>query len=182
MSARERLPPWHERQRLDNGRELLIRPIRNEDAQALRAGFTLLQPDEVRLQLVDSTGEPSAGQAEALTRIKPGTQFALVAADPGPPGEALIGALARISIDPGGRDAQFAILVSRHVCDMGLGRHLMTRLVKWSRGKRVKQVYGDVPAHNAPMLALTRSLGFQAQPPRNGLVRVTLEVVRSGDW
>ena len=43
MTARNRLPPWHEMQRLANGREVLIRPIRPEDALPLRAGFALLQ-------------------------------------------------------------------------------------------------------------------------------------------
>src|SRR5690606_17109428 len=44
MVARNRLPPWHEEIRLRNGREVLIRPIRPEDAPALRAGFELLEP------------------------------------------------------------------------------------------------------------------------------------------
>ena len=34
MTAPKRLPPWHEHFRLPNGRELLIRPIRPEDAIA----------------------------------------------------------------------------------------------------------------------------------------------------
>ena len=32
MAARNRLPPWHDEVRLANGREILIRPIRPDDA------------------------------------------------------------------------------------------------------------------------------------------------------
>jgi RimJ/RimL family protein N-acetyltransferase len=176
LAARERLPPWHERQRLPNGRELLIRPIRPEDALPLRAGFELLQPEEVRQRFLHSIGEMSPEMAERFTRVDPRTEFALVAAEPLPPGEALVGAVARISIDPDGRDAEFAILVSRYIANMGLGRYLMTRLVKWARGKKVRRIYGDVLEGNQPMLTLAESLGFERESQGDGLVRVGLEL------
>ena len=74
--------------------------------------------------------------AERFTRIDPRTEFALVAAEPLPPGEALVGAVARVAIDERSHDAEFAILVSRYIANMGLGRYLMTRLVKWARARR----------------------------------------------
>ncbi|KIQ96594.1 GNAT family N-acetyltransferase [Lysobacter sp. A03] len=176
MSSRERLPPWHERQRLPNGRELLIRPIRPEDAEPLRAGFSLLQPNEIRQRFLHSMKELSQESVDRFTRIQPKTEFALVAAEPLPPGEALVGAVARISIDPNGRDAEFAILVSHFIAGMGLGRYLMTRLVKWARGKQLERVYGDVFEHNLPMLSLADSLGFVREWQQDGLVRVTLQL------
>ena len=87
MTARERLPPWHERQTLPNGREVLIRPIRPEDAEPLRAGFGLLQPEEVRQRFLHSVRDLSPEMAERFTRINPKTEFALVAAEPLPPGD-----------------------------------------------------------------------------------------------
>ncbi|HEU4772907.1 MAG TPA: GNAT family N-acetyltransferase [Lysobacter sp.] len=176
-ASRERLPPWHERQRLPNGRELLIRPIRPEDAEPLRAGFSLLQPDEVRQRFLHSLREISAESVERFTRINPKTEFALVAAEPLPPGEALVGAVARISIDPDGRNAEFAILVSHYIAGMGLGRYLMTRLVKWSRGKQLERIYGDVMESNLPMLSLAKSLGFVRESQQDGLVRVSLQLL-----
>lgn len=176
MVSRERLPPWHERQRLPNGRELLIRPIRPEDAEPLRAGFPLLQPDEVRQRFLHSMREISPETIERFTRLNPKTEFALVAAEPLPPGEALVGAVARISIDPNGRDAEFAILVSHYIAGMGLGRYLMTRLVKWARGKKLERIYGDVFEHNQPMLALSQSLGFVRESQQDGLVRVAMQL------
>lgn len=176
MAARERLPPWHERQRLPNGRELLIRPIRPEDAAPLRAGFDLLQPDEVRQRFLYSLKEMTPEMAERFTRINPKHEFALVAAEPLPPGDALVGAVARAAIDSSGRNAEFAILVSRYIAGMGLGRYLMTRLVKWARSKKLDSIYGDVFENNQAMVALSQSLGFKraVQHDAQGLVRVVL--------
>lgn len=181
MALRERLPPWHEYQRLPNGREVLIRPIRPEDATPLREGFSLLQPDEVRQRFLHAVKELTPEAAERFARTNPKTEFALVAAEPLPPGEALVGAVARIAIDDNGRDAEFAILVSHYIAGMGLGRYLMTRLVKWARGKKVRRVYGDVFEHNQPMLQLAQSLGFVREHLQEtpGLVRVVLDLESS---
>ena len=178
MAARERLPPWHERMRLPNGRDVLIRPIRPEDAEPIRASFALLQPEEVRQRFLYALKEMTPEMAERMTRINPKNEFALVAAEPLPPGEALVGAVARIAVDEGGRDAEFAILVSHYVANMGLGRYLMTRLVKWARGKKLDCVYGDVFEHNQAMLALAESLGFErnVQQDAHGLLRVRLDL------
>lgn len=176
--TRERLPPWHERLTLSNGRQVLIRPIRPEDGEPLRAGFALLEPDEIRQRFLHTVKELSPETAERLTHVNPRTEFALVVSEPLPPGEALIGAVARVAIDDNGRDAEFAILVSRYIKHMGLGRYLMTRLVKWAKGKKLHRLYGDVLENNGPMLSLAHSLGFQREFRQEspGLVRVTLEL------
>ncbi len=182
MSTRNRLPPWHERIRLANGREILIRPIRADDAEPLRASFALLQPEEVRQRFGHMVTELSPETVQRLTQPQPRTEFALVAAEPLPPGEALVGAVARAAITPGTRDAEFAILVSRYVAGMGLGRHLMRRLVRWARGKKLDHLHGDVLEGNQPMLALLTSLGFRRESPATpGLVRVTLDLAASGE-
>ena len=177
MAARNRMPPWHEHVRLANGRDILIRPIRPEDAGPMQAAFSLLEPDEIRQRFLHPMKELSAQQAERLTRPDPRRDFALVAAEPLPPGEALVGAVARISIDDNGSDAQFAILVSHYVNGMGLGRHLMRRLVRWAKGRKVRRVYGDVLESNLPMQVLATSLGFRQEATGEpGLVRVVLDI------
>ncbi|HPM57299.1 MAG TPA: GNAT family N-acetyltransferase [Thermomonas sp.] len=177
MAARNRMPPWHEKILLANGREVLVRPIRPEDAVPLRAAFVLLEPDEVRQRFLHPMKELGAEQAERLTHPDPRREFALVAAEPLPPGEALVGAVARIAIDDNGRDAEFAILVSHYVNGMGLGRHLMRRLVRWAKGRKVLRIYGEVLESNLPMQALAASLGFQREYSGDpGMIRMVLEL------
>jgi ribosomal protein S18 acetylase RimI-like enzyme len=180
MVARNRLPPWHEEVRLANGRNIVIRPIRPDDAPALRAGFELLQPEEVRQRFLDDVPEMTPELAHRLTHPDTRSEFALVVSEPLPPGEALIGGVARVAVVPGTRDAAFTVLVSSYVAGMGLGRHLMRRVVRWARGKKLDSVYGEVREDNAPMLALLDSMGFSRTPGRtSGLVQAVLDLTPS---
>ena len=177
MAARNRLPPWHEELKLPNGREVLIRPIRPDDAAPLRAAFPLLKPDEIRQRFLYAMKELSPELAARLTRPDPRSEFALVVSEPLPPGEALVGAVARASVASGTRDAEFAILVSHYIAGMGLGRHLMRRVVRWAKGKKLDSLYGDVLEHNHAMLSLMQSLGFRREHSDSpGLVRVILDL------
>lgn len=177
MAARDRLPPWHERHRLPNGRQVHVRPVRPEDADPLRAGYALLEPERLRLRLAGGVAELGPGEAQRLTRLNPRTDFMLVACDPEPPGEAVIAALAHVHTDAAGHRGEFTVLVSRFIAGMGVGRYLLTRLAKWARSRRLDLLQGELPADHTAMLDLAHSLGFRtvedAADP--GFVRVSLE-------
>ncbi len=178
MNTHKRLPPWHEHFRLPSGRDLLIRPIRPEDAEPIRGGFALLGPEEVRHRYLYALKELTPEMAFRLCHPDPKSEFALVAAENLPPGEALVGAVARTAITPRTREAEFAILVSHFISGQGLGRHLMRKLVKWARTKKLDRLYGDVLDHNQPMLQLAESLGFKRmrEDDSPGTVRVVLDL------
>jgi RimJ/RimL family protein N-acetyltransferase len=176
---RHRLPGrWREQLVLDDGRELILRRIEPEDAAALQRGFDLLDAEEIRLRFLHPMKELGAPLAERLANPDPKREFALVAAEPLAPGEALVGAVARASIDASGDSAEFAILVSRYVGKLGLGRLMMKQIIRWCRLKRLRRVYGSVLDENAAMLDLARSLGFRRthQEHEPGVTRVVLEL------
>ena len=164
--------------RTADGRELLIRPIRPDDAVPLRAGFQLMEPDGLHDRLLRSEGGGiTVENMDRLTHPDPRREFAIVASEPLPAGEAMIGAVARVSIVDDSKRGEFAILVGRFIAGMGMGRHLMRRLVRWAKGKKLERLYGDVAEDNQPMLALAQSLGFRQEPSDNpGTIRVILEL------
>jgi GNAT superfamily N-acetyltransferase len=179
MATRNRMPPWHEIFKAPSGHELLIRPIRPEDGPPLHAAFSLFGPEEIRDRFLQSVTELSPETTQRLTHPNPKSEITLVAAESLPAGEAVVGAVARASIIPGTREAEYAILVSRFLVGQGLGRQLMRKLVKWARGKYLDRLYGDVAEENEPMKQLAASLGFQPIPHPNGtpgLVRMVLEL------
>jgi len=178
MAIRNRMPPWHENFSLPNGRTLLLRPVRPEDGPPLQGAFSLLGPDEIRERLVHAGEDVSADVVQRLTHPNPKSEIVLVAAEQLPPGEAVVGALARAAIVPGSRQAEYTILVSHFVAGQGLGRQLMRKLVKWARRKYLDRLYGDVLKSNEPMLQLAQSLGFKPQPHPDSpdLLRMVLEL------
>jgi len=167
---------WCEDIVLPDGRALQLRPISPQDARALREGFELLSADEVRMRFMHPMRELSPDLARRLTELDPKRDFALVAAERLPPGEGLIGAVVRASIDSDGRRAEFAILVARLLSGQGLGHLLMRRIIRWAQLKRLDEVYGDVLEENTAMLKLAAALGFQREHhlEDRGVVRVRL--------
>lgn len=151
---------WCERVWLPDHRELWVRPIEPADAAPIRAAFPLLHPQEIRNRYMHALKELSEEYAHRLTHPVPGREFVLVASEPLPPGDALVGAVARLSVDADGR-AEFAILVSHFLAGQGLGRHLLRRLIEWGKRKRLREIYGEVLDDNLPMLELARELGFR---------------------
>lgn len=169
---------WREQLVMGDGRELILRPIEAGDAEALRSGFGLLHPDEIRMRFLHPMKELSAPLAERLAHPDPRREIALVAAEPLPAGQALIGAVARASIDDSGEAAEFAIIVSRFVGRQGLGKLMLKRIILWCRRKKLARLYGDVLDENTAMLELARSLGFRRshQADDRGVTRIVLDL------
>lgn len=169
---------WSEQLVLDDGRTLWLRPISPADAEPIRQTFPLLSAEEVRLRFLHPVKALSPELIHRLTTIDTDTQFALVVAEPLPPGQALVGAVARLAIDSDTRHAEFAILVSRFLARKGLGRLLMKQLIRWAKLKRLDSIYGDVLDENHAMLGLARALGFRQEPIQDepGITRVRLDL------
>lgn len=179
MIKRSKLPGrWAQQLQLDDGRVLWLRPIEPADAEPIRQAFPLLTPEEIRMRFLHPIREMSVDMARRLTTLDPATQFALVLAEPLPAGEALVGGVARVVVDPDRRNAEFAIIVSRFLAGRGLGRLLMRQLIRWARCKHLVSLYGDVLDENAAMLGLAASLGFRREllPDEPGVVRVRLSL------
>jgi len=170
--------PWRERLTLPDGRDLVLRPIEPKDATALREGFALLNAEEIRMRFMHPLRELSPEMAGRLANPRRRKDLALVVAEDLPPGEALVGAVVRASLDDDGRKAEFALIVSHFLSRQGLGRFLMKRLVHWAKLKRLDSLYGDVLDENTAMLHLVGSLGFRREHRNDepGVTRVWLDL------
>lgn len=148
---------------MDDGREFVVRPITPADAPVLAAVFHLLTPEEVRYRFLHPIKELTPAMLRQLTEIDRRRAIALVVAEPGEPGTALIVAVGRAAIEKDRRDAEFGIIVGGPLSGRGLGRHLLKRLLHWSRLKRLDSLCGTVLADNTPMLDLAAHLGFSRE-------------------
>ena len=168
---------------LADGRALHIRPIRADDAEALRRGFSLLEPEEIRLRFMHPMRELTPELARRLSTIDTRSDFALIACEPpthGQPSPPIV-AVVRASIQTDRRRAEYAIIVAHPFAGLGLGRHLMRRVIRWAQYRRLDEIFGDVLDENTAMLALADSLGFRRDraPGEPGVIRVRLPLKRA---
>lgn len=171
-------PERTETLRLPDGRTLWLRPVQPADAAPMAGAFSLLTEDEVRRRYLHPVKALSEKYLGALVNPVPGRDFVVVAAERLPPGEALVGAVARLDRDPCGDTAEFAILVSHFLAGQGLGKAMMRRLVEWAEAHGIRQLWGDVLDDNTSMIALSQAIGFRREhiPGSGGQVRVWLDL------
>ena len=171
-------PERTEVMRLPDRRELWLRPVHPADAAPIAGAFELLGEDEVRKRYLHPVKALNLDYLTQLVNIVPGEAFAVVAAEPLPPCEALVGALARLTRDPGNDSAEFAILVSHFVAGQGLGKALMLRLIEWAKAHGIRRIWGEVLDDNTAMIELALALGFRRETSTESanLLHVSLDL------
>ncbi len=140
-----------------SGERLLVRPIRPEDTAAHAEAFRRVPPADIRWRFFSPIRELSPALIARLVQIDYDREMAFIATREAT-GETL--GAARLIRDPGGDEAEFAVIVADEMKGQGLGRFLMERLFDWARSQGVGTVVGQVLADNAPMLDFVRRLGF----------------------
>ncbi len=162
---------------LRDGRELLLRPIRPEDAPALKETYARLTPEDRRMRFLGSAAELTDSLAKWMTQIDYMREMALVAVDPKSETPEILGVV-RVVADADLRSAEYAVTVRSDLQGQGLGRILMERILDFAKAQGVGEVWGDVLAENRGMLGLVKKLGFTVKPevgnPGIMDVRITL--------
>jgi acetyltransferase len=163
---------------LEDGRTLILRPVRPEDEPAFHLGFTKLTPEEIQLRFFTPMKTLSHVMAARFTQIDYDREMALVLAEDGVAGEAAIFGVARIIADPDNERAEYAIIVGRDMTGQGLGKLLMNRLIDYARQRGIGEICGEVLRKNAPMLGLCDKLGFVQSPVPDdpGIIHVSLDL------
>jgi acetyltransferase len=146
--------------RLADGRLVWLRPLQAEDAPRLMDLCKRLSPSTLRRRLLRSVARCDPLEAQRLATVDQVQRVALVAvphlADDPP-----IVAVGRFHGD-GSAQAELALLVDDAYQHVGVGRLLLSRLVREAAQRRLRVLQGHVLYDNTPMLRLLRTSG---QPP-----------------
>ena len=164
---------------LDDGRKLLLRPVRPEDEPALQRGFARLTPEEIRMRFFVPLKTLSHVLAARFTQIDYDREMALVLTDPGIAGNTEIYGVVRIMADPDNERAEYAIIVGREMTGRGLGLHMMRRIIDYARSRGIREIFGEVLRENEAMLRICDFLGFSRGASDSGelsVVRVSLKL------
>jgi acetyltransferase len=163
-----------------DGREVLLRPIRPEDASAHQRAFAASAEEDRRMRYFTSLRELSDEAAARSTQIDYDREMALVAVDPAEPTELLGGA--RIIADPDNLTAEFAVSVRSSMKGTGLGPLALGRILDYAWERGIKQVWGTVLRENKPMIAVAERLGFRKErdPDDPECVKMVIDLPRPG--
>ncbi|MGF1642485.1 MAG: GNAT family N-acetyltransferase [Thiotrichales bacterium] len=148
---------------LGDGVEVMIRPIRPEDAP-MEQGFVRDLSDEARfMRFMQALTELTPDMLVRFTQIDYDREMAFVALADVEHKSHMLG-VARYFIQPDGESAEFAIVVADAWQGRGIGTRLMEVLMKTARGRGLRVLDGEVLARNRGMLRLSERLGFSHAP------------------
>lgn len=143
---------------LPDGSAAALRPIRPDDAPAHRRLISRLSAISRYKRFMHAVAELSQAETERFVTVDGHERVALVAEDPGRPGE-LIG-IARFDRESDQSRAEVAIVVDDAWQGRGLGTVLLRDLVEIARTQGVRTLVANILAGNARSLALFHDLNL----------------------
>ena len=144
---------------LADGTNVLIRPVRPEDA-AMERSFVQRLSDQTRyFRFLGTLKDLTPGMLLRFTQFDYDRELALAVVIPEEGREIEIGA-GRFVRDSEGTGCEFAIVIADDWHARGIGRKLMNVMMDAARQMGFTQMHGEVLASNAPMLGLMGALGF----------------------
>jgi acetyltransferase len=156
---------------LPSGNDVIIRPIRPEDADLTQGFVKSLSQESRYFRFMDAVSELSPDALARLTQIDYTREMALLALTQIDGREVELG-VARYAINLDGESCEFALVVSDAWQKQGIGHKLMDVLMDVARGRGLKRMEGEVLKANRPMLKLVEALGFGIGPhPEDDAVR-----------
>jgi RimJ/RimL family protein N-acetyltransferase len=168
---------WAER--LRDGEQILIRPIRPEDREELAAGIERLSPESRYRRFFTPTSELSPAALSYLTEVDHHDHEALVALEPET--EHGIGVARFVRSAEDGERAEVAVAVADSWHNRGVATALLDRLTERAREEGVRRFSAEILADNRPMLELIEELGdVTARHLDHGSVEVEIELPPEG--
>ena len=167
---------YEARQQLPEIGDLLVRPIRPEDAPLLDELFDTLSPQSVYYRFFSPLKKLSHAMLARFTQIDYDREIALVAISESDSMEKMLGA-ARVILQHNLKVAEFAVLVGDPWQGRGIGAHLLAKCLDIAKENNFGIIWGTVLAENKNMLALGKRLGFTIKRgEQSGEFDLTLDI------
>jgi GNAT superfamily N-acetyltransferase len=156
--------------RLQDGTEMVIRPIRPDDKQRLSDGLRRLSPASAHSRFLTPKPRFTSAELRYLTEVDGDQHFAIVATPADDPD--CIAAVARFIRDPSDpRQAEAAITVGDRWQGLGFGKQLGSELARAAAARGVRRFTATMLPSNRPALRLFRFLAEELEDRVGGGVR-----------
>lgn len=154
------------RLQLPDGTDILIRPIRPEDAEIEQTFVRRLSSRSKYFRFMQTLRELTPEMLVRFTQIDYDRELAFIAVTRQDGRDVEIG-VTRYVLNPDGESGEFALVVADEWQAKGIGSQLLTTLIDAARARGMKSLDGEVLEENAPMLHLVRKLGFDVHSSRD---------------
>jgi RimJ/RimL family protein N-acetyltransferase len=149
---------------LNDGAQVLIRPIRPDDAHLLQEGFTRLSPQTIYLRFFQDYKELGDQQAQRFARVDYRRQMALVGEVQENGAPRLVASARYTIVDPVEAGlAEMAIVVADDYQGRGLGTLIMARLIHYARQHSVQAFLGIIHVSNKRILKFISKSGLPSE-------------------
>ncbi|MBT8067419.1 MAG: bifunctional acetate--CoA ligase family protein/GNAT family N-acetyltransferase [Gammaproteobacteria bacterium] len=162
---------------LSDGTDIVIRPIRPEDAEIEAKFVRELSSEAKYFRFMNALQELDQQMLVRFTQIDYHNEMALIAVVPGDTGEEQIG-VARYTTNLDKKSCEFALVVSDQWQSKGIAHHLMQNLMEIARDRDLEAMQGQVLSNNSRMLELMTSLNFKIHndPDDNAIKQVEAQL------
>ncbi len=157
---------------LADGTDIVIRPIRPEDAQLVQTFVHNLSDESKYFRFMNSMQELTVNMLVRFTQIDYSREMALIAVNVDDSAEL---GVARYAINPDGDSCEFALVIGDGMQGKGMGQKLMLALMDAARSKGLSVIEGEVLSNNHKMLKMMTRLGFSSKISEDdqGIIKVT---------
>ncbi|MDJ0805702.1 MAG: bifunctional acetate--CoA ligase family protein/GNAT family N-acetyltransferase [Gammaproteobacteria bacterium] len=145
---------------LHDGTDIIIRPIRPEDAEIEQQFIRDLSSEAKYFRFMSSLQELTPEMLVRFTQIDYHNEMALIAVVQHNDTEQEIG-VARYVTNLDKKSCEFALVVSDQWQRKGIAHQLMQKLMEIARDRGLERMDGEVLSRNSKMLELIKSLNFQ---------------------
>ncbi|MGA7324994.1 MAG: bifunctional acetate--CoA ligase family protein/GNAT family N-acetyltransferase [Rhodomicrobium sp.] len=169
---------WETRQKLPDGSEIFMRPIRPDDERFYAEFMRHMTPEDIRLRMFMPVKELSHEFLARMTQIDYAREMAFIALRPAASGSEEMLGVARFFADPDFEKAEYAVIVRSDLKGHGIGWALMRHLIAYARSAGLKMLQGCVLKENATMIQMCRELGFGVEADKEdpAIDAVTLDL------
>jgi len=147
---------------LTDGTQIVIRPIRPEDANIEQTFIKHLSPESKYFRFMQTVAELTPALLVRFTQIDYYREMAFIAVTREHDHDVELG-VARYIINPDGDSCEFALVVADQWHRRGIGTKLLMELMQEAKSRGLKSMHGEVLAENHDMLELVTSLSFVTQ-------------------
>ncbi len=161
--------------RLEDGRNVTLRPIQPEDEPLEFELFDSFSDKTWRQRFFGPRTEISHREMTRYTNIDYRREMAIIGILNDEGKERMIG-VGRLIIGPSQDTGEYAVVVGDPWQRLGLGEKLTDSIIGVAEDKNLKSIYATILKNNKPMLQLSRKMGFQEVDRGSDTVKMELEL------